>query len=70
VTATCSRGKIKSLQDASATAVRHATLLLDDVAAVCSRKTDGSADDVRDKAQALRQVGVHCAAWGRWVQQI
>eukprot|EP00775_Hariotina_reticulata_P012192 gene12192-12329_t len=49
------RGKIRSLQDASATAVGHVALLLNDVAAVCERKTDGSADDVKDKALKLQQ---------------
>jgi hypothetical protein len=54
------RGKIKSLQDASATAVGHVALLLSDVAAVCQQKADGSADNIKDNAQKLQQVCCSC----------
>jgi hypothetical protein len=70
------RGKIKSLQDASATTAGHVELLLGDVAAVCGSKAAGSADDVKGQAEKLQKVGdggcftcLHacclqkCAAW-------
>jgi hypothetical protein len=51
------RGKIKSLEDASATTAAHVQLLLGDVAAVCSSKAAGSADDVKAQAEKLQKVG-------------
>lgn len=50
------RGKIKSLEDASATTAGHVQLLLGDVAAVCSSKAAGSADDVKVQAEKLQKV--------------
>lgn len=49
------RGKIRSLLDASATTAAHVGLLLSDAAAVCSRKSDGSADDLKASAKKLQQ---------------
>jgi hypothetical protein len=48
------RGKIRSLLDASATTAAHVGLLLSDAAAVCGRKSDGSADDLKASAQMLQ----------------
>jgi hypothetical protein len=62
------RGKIKSLQDASATTSGHVELLLGGVAAVCGSKAAGSADDVKLQAEKLQKVsgwttcGTACAA--------
>lgn len=49
------RGKIRSLLDASATTAAHVGLLLSDAAAVCGRKSDSSADDLKASAQKLQQ---------------
>lgn len=49
------RGKICSLLDASATTAPHVGLLLSDAAAVCGRKSDNSADDLKASAQKLQQ---------------
>lgn len=49
------RGKVCSLLDASATTAAHVRLLLADAAAVCDRKSDGSATDLKASAQRLQQ---------------
>jgi hypothetical protein len=50
------RGKIKSLEDVSATTAGHVQLLLGEVAAVCRSKAAGSADDVKAQAEKLQKV--------------
>ncbi|WIA40328.1 hypothetical protein OEZ86_013695 [Tetradesmus obliquus] len=62
------RGKIKSLEDASATTAGHVQLLLDDVAAVCSSKAAGSADDVKVQAEKLQKT--RCLAVSQELSQV
>lgn len=52
------RGKIKSLQDSADTTAGHVKLMLADIQVICSRKADGSADDVKQQAGKLQQVGL------------
>eukprot|EP00878_Enallax_costatus_P037823 GHUV01042850.1.p1 GENE.GHUV01042850.1~~GHUV01042850.1.p1 ORF type:complete len:128 (-),score=30.67 GHUV01042850.1:619-1002(-) len=50
------RGQIKSLQDSADTTAGHVKLMLTDIQAICSRKADGSADDIKQQAHKLQQV--------------
>lgn len=51
------RGKISSLHNSADTTAGHVKLMLTDIAAICSRKADGTADGIKQQAENLQQVG-------------